>query len=219
MPTTSASRPVTLRKMMRRVRLEKLMRTNRCQLLCNSSASRPPRSGGGGPLSNRSGSTSVLKLSGVRLSTVRPGVSNQESAISRTDPRAPQTLSDYWLLTSDSRDSHLLESIADAVERFDHVELVVGTLELLAQPLDVAVDGAVVNVDLIVIGRVHQRVAALDHAGPARQRLQDQELGDRERDRLVLPGAGVALRIHAQEAALKHLGRVGLLRRGAVLGR
>ncbi len=32
MPMTSASRPVTLRKMMRRVRLEKLTRTNRCQL-------------------------------------------------------------------------------------------------------------------------------------------------------------------------------------------
>ena len=40
-------------------------------------------------------------------------------------------------------------------------------LELLAQPLDVAVDGAVVDIDLVVIGGVHQRVAALHHAGAA----------------------------------------------------
>ena len=49
--------------------------------------------------------------------------------------------------------------------------------------------------------------------GRLRERLQDQELGDGERDRLVLPGAGVALRVHAQLAALEHLGGVGLLRR------
>src|SRR3712207_2105057 len=44
--------------------------------------------------------------------------------------------------------SGLLEPVPDAVERLDHVEAVVGRLELLAQPLDVAVDGAVVHVDL-----------------------------------------------------------------------
>src|SRR3954470_18645371 len=35
--------------------------------------------------------------------------------------------------------SGFLEPIADAVERLDHVEIVVGDLELLAQPFDVAV--------------------------------------------------------------------------------
>ena len=37
-------------------------------------------------------------------------------------------------------------------------------LELLAQPLDVAVDGAVVDIDLVVVGRIHQGVAAFHHA-------------------------------------------------------
>src|SRR5690606_28351642 len=60
----------------------------------------------------------------------------------------------------------LLEAVSYAVKRFDHLEFVVDRLELLAQPLDVAVDGAVVHINLVVIGRVHQRVAALDHAGP-----------------------------------------------------
>src|SRR5262249_20826389 len=45
--------------------------------------------------------------------------------------------------------SCFLETVADAVERLDHVEVVIGRLELLAQPLDVAVDGAVVDVHLI----------------------------------------------------------------------
>src|SRR6266849_1727062 len=171
-PINSASRPVTLRKMMRRVRLEKLMRTKRCQPRFNRAASRLPFARGARP-SNRFGSTSSFKLSGVRLSTVdlpvaRPRARlrwrrSQEGPTPRARPGAPA--------------SYLLEAIADAVERFDHVEIVVGALELLAQALDVAVDGAVVDIDLIVVGRVHQGVAALDHAGTARERLQDQELG------------------------------------------
>src|SRR5262245_17463467 len=175
-----------------------------------ASRRRLPFSLGDGLSSARSGSTSVLKLSGVRLSTVGP---DRSSEIKQSE----RFLTDHQLPNTDSWYSHLLEPIADAVERFDHVEVVVGSLELLAQALDVAVDGAVVDVDLVVVGGIHQRVATLDHAGPAGQRLQDQELGDGERHRLVLPGAGVALRVHAQEAALEHLGRVGLLGHGAVL--
>ncbi len=79
-----------------------------------------------------------------------------------------------------------------------------------------AVDGAVVNIDLIVIGRVHQGVAALDHARPGRQRLKDEEFGDRQHHRLALPGAGVALGIHLELAALQDLG-LGLLLRGGFL--
>src|SRR5207244_1039017 len=70
--------------------------------------------------------------------------------------------------------SAFLETVADAVQRLDHVEIVIGRLELLAQPLDVAVDGAVVDIDLIVVGRVHQRIAAFHDAGPARKCLQDE---------------------------------------------
>src|SRR5690606_10756057 len=59
----------------------------------------------------------------------------------------------------------LLVTISDAIERFDRVELRVHFAELLAHALDVAVDRAVVDIDLIVIGRVHQRIAALHIAG------------------------------------------------------
>src|ERR1700692_1848835 len=90
-----------------------------------------------------------------------------------------------------------LETIADAVKRLDHIEIVVAGLALLAQPLDVAVDGAVVDIDLIVVGRVHQRIAAFHHAGTAGQRLQNQKFGDGERHRLVFPGGGGGARVLA----------------------
>ena len=43
-----------------------------------------------------------------------------------------------------------LKSVADAVEGLDHFEIRLDHLELFAQPLDVAVDGAVVDVNPIV---------------------------------------------------------------------
>src|SRR4029079_10468691 len=196
----------------------------------------------------RFGSTSLAKLSGVRWSTVfglpvaRPPLKTPpaflgDQVLERSSSWAFQFLDDHSSSASGLRrqvfgvrplDSaatprpfltlHLLEPITDAIQRFDHVEVVVGPLALLAQALALAVDGAVIDVDLVVVGGIHQRIAALDHAGPACERLQDQELGDRQRDRLVLPGAGMALRVHAQQAALQHLGGVGLLRSAAVLG-
>jgi hypothetical protein len=90
-----------------------------------------------------------------------------------------------------------LKAITDTVQRFDHVEFVVAGLEFFAQPFDVTVNGAIVHIDLIVIGRVHQGVAAFHYARAARQGLQDQKLGYGERHLLVFPGAGVAFRIHA----------------------
>src|SRR3954464_1946535 len=244
MPMTSASSPVTLRKMMRRLRLENVTRTKRYQPCSSRAASRRRAFLSAVSFSpGRFGSTSVAKLSGVRLSTVVGLPVARPHSRRRRRSWAIKFLSDQVLGRSSSwtipalrrqvfgvrsLDSaatprpvltlHLLEPIADAIERFDHVEVVVGPLELLAQALDVAVDGAVVDVDLVVVGGIHQRIAALDHAGPARERLQDKELGDRQRDRLVLPRAGMALRVHAQQAALQHLGGVGLLWSAAVLG-
>src|SRR6516164_8856442 len=49
----------------------------------------------------------------------------------------------------------LLKAISDTVQRFDHVELAVAGFELFAQSLDVTVDGAVIDINLIVIGRIH----------------------------------------------------------------
>src|SRR5437764_6226424 len=56
--------------------------------------------------------------------------------------------------------SHFLETIADPVKSFDHVEVIVGRFEFLAQPFDVAIDGAVVDIDLIVIGGIHEGITA-----------------------------------------------------------
>src|SRR5258708_26784935 len=93
-------------------------------------------------------------------------------------------------------------SVSDAIEGFDCVELGVNVAELLAHALDVAVDGAVVDINLIVVGRVHQVVAALHEAGALGQRLQQQELGDRQLHGLAFPEAVVALRLEAELAAL-----------------
>src|SRR5277367_2664637 len=78
------------------------------------------------------------------------------------------------------RRSGFPEAISDAIEGFDHFEFRLDDLELLAQPLDVAVDRAIIDIDLIVVGGIHQCVAALDDTGPGRERLQDQEFGDRQ---------------------------------------
>src|SRR3981189_2202090 len=66
---------------------------------------------------------------------------------------------------ANARKSGFLEAVAHTVQGFDHLEIVVHDLELLAQPLDVAVDGAIVDIDLIVIGRATQGVAAFHDAG------------------------------------------------------
>jgi hypothetical protein len=89
-----------------------------------------------------------------------------------------------------------IEAITDTIERLDHIELDIACHELLAQPLDVAVDGPVVHIHLIVVGCIHQGVAAFHHSRPARERPQDEKLGDGERDQLVFPGAGMPLLVH-----------------------
>src|SRR5215469_14905407 len=86
-------------------------------------------------------------------------------------------------------------TVSNAIQRLDLGEIGIDNLELLAQPLDVAVDGAIVDVDVLAVSAVHQLVAAFDVAGPDSERFQDQEFGDREVDVLGLPGALVATRI------------------------
>src|ERR1700685_4095626 len=93
-----------------------------------------------------------------------------------------------------------LVAVAYAVERFDRVEIVGHHLALLAQALDVAVYGAVIDIKLVVIGSVHLAVAAFEKAGALRQRLQDKEFGDGEADRLAVPGAFMPLGIERQLA-------------------
>jgi hypothetical protein len=78
--------------------------------------------------------------------------------------------------------SYFLEAIADAIERLDHIELDVACPELYAQPLDVTVNGPVVDIHLIVVSCIHQGVAAFHHSRPTGERLQDEKLSDGERD-------------------------------------
>src|SRR5258707_5346525 len=92
-------------------------------------------------------------------------------------------------------------SVSDAIKRFDLLEFAVDLAELAAHPLDVAVDGAVVDIDRLAVGGVHQLVAVLHMARPLGQRLQKQELGDGEVHLLALPGALVAAGIKHQLAA------------------
>src|SRR5262245_63173292 len=94
--------------------------------------------------------------------------------------------------------SDLSKTVPDAIKRIDHVEGIVDRQELSTHSLDVAVDRAVIDVDVIVISRIHERVAALDHARASRERLQDQELGDRQHDRLAHPRAGMSFGMDPQ---------------------
>src|SRR5690606_13096326 len=85
--------------------------------------------------------------------------------------------------------SALVVPVADAIEGFDRVEVRIDVPELLAKPLDVAVDCSVVDIDLIVIGRVHELIAALHVAGALGQRLKDEKFRHREPHRFALPSA------------------------------
>jgi len=46
----------------------------------------------------------------------------------------------------------------------------------------VTVDCTIIYINLIIVGGIHQGVAAFDHAGTRGERLQDHELGDGQRD-------------------------------------
>src|SRR5687768_14006840 len=74
--------------------------------------------------------------------------------------------------TSRSPSSFFGKAISDAVEGFDGLELSIDGAELAAEPLDVAVDGPIVDIDIVLIGDVHQLVARFHHAGTLRQCLQ-----------------------------------------------
>src|SRR5205823_13185175 len=70
-------------------------------------------------------------------------------------------------------------SITDAIESFDLAEFGIDRLELLAQALDVAVDGAVIDVDMLAIGRVHQLIASFDVPRRRRRLFEVRILGQR----------------------------------------
>src|SRR5215217_8821913 len=105
MPTTRTSRPARFKTMIRRVRLEKMVKSmNRLSAMINlpkgMRANRQPRR--------------------LCLSARRGAALNAEGDL----PSSGSMLATALLL--------LLEAIADAVERFDHFKIIVGRLELLA---------------------------------------------------------------------------------------
>src|SRR5688500_2624338 len=111
-------------------------------------------------------------------------------SIQRPDQRSARSLS-----------SLLSKAVAYPVERLDRLELGIEGAELATKPLDVAVDGPVVDIDVVLIGDVHQLVARFHHARPLRERLEDHELGDGQRHVLAVPADPVAGRVHGQPAA------------------
>src|SRR5437762_9930188 len=92
-------------------------------------------------------------------------------------------------------------SITDPIESFDLAEFGIDRLELLAQALDVAVDRAVIDVDVLAIGRVHQLIAIFDVPRTLRQRSEDQELGHRQLDGFAVPGTLMARRVERHRTA------------------
>src|SRR3982750_737819 len=86
-----------------------------------------------------------------------------------------------------SGSSLLVESISEAIEGLDCIELGVDGAELAGDPLDVAVDGAVVDISVVAIGHIEQLVTRFHNSRALRQRFEDQELGDGERDVLAVP--------------------------------
>src|SRR5688572_12392749 len=100
-----------------------------------------------------------------------------------------------------SLSSFLSKAISYAVERLDRLEFGVDRAEFAPQALDVAVDGPVVDIDVVLIGDVHQLVARFDHAGPLGERLEDHELGHRQGDVPAVPAYPVPRRIHGEPPA------------------
>src|SRR6478609_6648261 len=83
-------------------------------------------------------------------------------------------------LSRRSASSLFVKSISDAIEGLDCIELWVRGAELAADPLDVAVDSAVIDIDVVVIGDIEQLIAGLDDSRTLGERLQDHEFGDGE---------------------------------------
>src|ERR1700676_5467370 len=130
-----------------------------------------------------SATASTFTASMRRLSENCPKVRGRRR--SRRTPRAaPFTPGGRGTLISG-----FLVSVTNAIEGLDMAEIVVDHLELLSQPLDVAVDGAIVDIDMLAIGRIHQLVAVLDVTRTGGERFQDQEFRYGQLDLAAAPRA------------------------------
>src|SRR5215212_5617227 len=76
-------------------------------------------------------------------------------------------------LSRRSASSLLVEAISDAIEGIDGIKGRVDGAELAADALDVAVDGAVVDINIVAIGDVEQLVAGFYDSRTLGERLED----------------------------------------------
>ena len=67
-----------------------------------------------------------------------------------------------------------------------------------------AVNRAVIHIDILAISGINQLVAVLHHAGAQRERLHQQEFRDGQLHLFALPQAGVFRLIQHQIAAPQH---------------
>src|SRR6478735_5100024 len=155
MLATSATRPARLSETMRRVRLEKLRAkknwparrsqpSGRCQP-CAGGASRAILSrtrAGEAPSAFTVGSGCVRSSNGQNCRLFSIHVVKMRIAYASYPSHAGPSVNNACVKSV----SGFLETVADAVQGLDHLEIVVHHLELLAQPLDVAVDGAIVDI-------------------------------------------------------------------------
>ena len=87
------------------------------------------------------------------------------------------------------------EPVTNAVYGFDHVEVRINGLDSPTDPLDMAVDGPVINVDMLTKGCVHELVSAFNVAGIFSQRLKKLKFRHRQVNALPLPRAFMAVLI------------------------
>src|SRR4051812_24589394 len=106
-------------------------------------------------------------IDGQRRRHERPAVArgSGRSSLSELQPVSASGITGGAARAAAGLASAVAVSITDAIEGFDLREFRIDGLELLAQTLDVAVDRAVVDINVLAIGRVHQLVAVLDVAG------------------------------------------------------
>ena len=97
--------------------------------------------------------------------------------------------------------SELGKFVTDTVEGVDLCEVWIDGFEFFPDALDVAVDGSVVDIGLVVISCIHQLVAAFHMAGPECQRLEKQKLGYGKNDLRAIPCTGLPYRIEYEHAA------------------
>ena len=97
--------------------------------------------------------------------------------------------------------SELGKFVTDTVEGIDMCEVRIDGFEFFPDALDVAVDGSVVDIGLVVISCIHQLVAAFHMAGPECQHLEKQKLGYGKNDLRAIPCTGMPSRIEYERAA------------------